>query len=261
LAAWLGAALLGPSWTVALPGFAREPDPFNFPPVNFEILDPKTREIVGYGGYRIERDDGALLLKGENRYLNGDYDVEVGRLRVSPDRALPILLEFEHLFFNPDGSMQTMGRVDFTSGDATCTSYRGGSETTRRERLEVPSYTFAGATVLIPIQEFLRAGRTAPFRLHAFNCAPGPRILPVEVNVGPPQPFPYGGLETVKADVTPRFGWWDFMIKPFLPELNAWFDPNRGFSFVGATLARYYRGPQIVLVAASAARPGASPPQ
>jgi hypothetical protein len=235
-------------------GDALAADVFTFAPVKFEILDPETREIIGYGGYRAEQGDGTIVVSGESRFLNGDYDSEVSKMKIVAGRPLPVLIEFEHVFYNPDGSIFSLARVNFATGAASCTSHKGGSETVRKDNLESSSDTYAGATIIIAIQRYAREREPEPFRINAFNCAPGPRVLPLEVSTGEPDRWPYGNALAVRTDVVPRFGWWDIVIRPFLPPLNVWFDPRRGWTFVGATLARYYRGPQIALVAVPAGR-------
>jgi hypothetical protein len=65
----------------------------------------------------------------------------------------------------------------------------------------------------------------------------------------------------VEVDAKPDFGWLNIIVAPFVPKLHAWFDPGRDFEFVGALLARYYGGPEILMVAAPAhgeSAPGAA---
>ncbi|MGH7865213.1 MAG: hypothetical protein ACREQB_09495, partial [Candidatus Binataceae bacterium] len=110
---------------------------------------------------------------------------------------------------------------------------------------------------LIAIQHYAQSGGSGPFDIHAFNCAPAPRVLTIELSVGPPDRWPYGGGQMARVDVVVRFGWWDLLIKPFLPRLHLWFDPRRDWTLAGAQLARYYRGPEIVMVAIAPNRGGA----
>jgi len=213
--------------------------------------------VQGSFGTQAVPSSGRIVVRGESRFLNGDYDVEVSKMKMVAGRPLPVLIEFEHVFYNPDGSIFALARANFATGAASCTSRKGGSETVRKDNLDSSSDTYAGATIIIAIQHYARKGEPEPFRIHAFNCAPGPRVLPLEISFGGPERWPYGSGVAVRTDVVPRFGWWDIVIRPFLPPLNVWFDPRRGWTFVGATLARYYRGPQIALVAVPADRSGA----
>ncbi|MGH7949815.1 MAG: hypothetical protein ACREQF_11355 [Candidatus Binataceae bacterium] len=241
----------------AVPGIVECSDAFDYEPLKFEILDSETREIVGYGGYQFERAGDQIVLKGQNRYLSGEYDSETTRMKIVGEQPLPVLVDFEHSFYNADGSIFAAARADFSTGAASCKSHKGAEERNREENLELPPATYAGATILIAIQRHVESGERGPFNLYAFNCAPGPRVLPLEVTVDAPDRWPYGGGQMARVEVVPRFGWWDIVIKPFLPRLNAWFDPRRDWSFAGATLARYYRGPEIVMVAVAPNRGGA----
>jgi len=241
----------------AAPSVANSANAFDYDPLKFEILDPQTREIIGYGGYEFERAGDRIVLKGQNRYLSGEYDIEKGTMKVVGDGALPVVVDFEHSFYSADGSIFSDARADFSTGAASCNSHKGGDERVRQDKLELPPDTYAGAAILIAIQHYAEGGKRGLFNLHAFNCAPGPRVLAIEVSVDAPDHWPYGGGQMAKVDVVPRFGWWDVVIRPFLPRLNAWFDPRRDWMFAGARLARYYRGPEIVMVAVAQSRSGA----
>ncbi|MGH7865499.1 MAG: hypothetical protein ACREQB_10935, partial [Candidatus Binataceae bacterium] len=136
----------------AAPGMVNPANAFDYAPRNFEILDPESREIIGYGGYQFERSAGRIVLKGQNRYLSGEYDLETAAMNVVADRPLPVLVEFEHSFYNADGSISSAARADFSTGAASCRSRKGAEERIREEKLDLPPDTFAGAAILIAIQ-------------------------------------------------------------------------------------------------------------
>ncbi len=227
---------------------------------DFEILDTATGRPVGHGQYAVEPAAGAVVLRGTNRYSDGRYDVEEDRLAAAKDQPLPVLVEFRHTFFNPDGSIEREGHADLRAGFASCRNYASGRAEVDTADFKYPGDTYAGASILIPIQEFLRRGGEA-VNFHLFNCASTPRVVSMEVRreQGEERWRRYPGVALVKVDATPDFGFLNFLLRPFAPRLAAWFDPAAGWTFVGGDFRRYYRGRAITLVKSpKAGFPGAS---
>ena len=107
----------------------------------------------------------------------------------------------------------------------------------------------AGASVVIPMQHYLRAGEKEIPGLHVFNCAPGPKIFAISLQADPgPAVFTAYGKQALRVVVKPDFGWINVLIAPFVPKLHAWFDPAKEWAFVGDEAARYYQGTKIMLV-------------
>ena len=100
---------------------------------------------------------------------------------------------------------------------------------------------------MIPIQDFLRAGDKGASRpLHVFNCAPGPKIFAISVNIDPGNAvWTAYGAEAMRVEVRPDFGWLNFFVAAFVPKLHAWFDPNDGWAFVGDEAAPLLQGPAL----------------
>ena len=90
---------------------------------------------------------------------------------------------------------------------------------------------------------------------HDFNCIPGPQLLKVTASSSPPAPWTYYPGELVRVNVEPDFGWINVVISPFLPRIQAWFDPREGWFFVGGESSRYYKGLKYMMVRATAAGP------
>lgn len=222
------------------------------PPTEFNILAADTGQIVGHGHYSAIQNPQGVEILADNRYLDGAYDIEQDRLAISDGK--PVLKEFRHSFFRKGGAPESEAHVDVSAGLASCLRYQGVKQTREDEKLDFPNDTYAGITILLPIQEFLRNRRDgAALKLHVFNCAPSPRLFSVEVT---PEPaairwvhYPAAPLEQV--DVKPDFGFWNFVVMPFIPKLAAWFDPAEEWAIIGARLQRYYRGPNIILVRAA----------
>jgi hypothetical protein len=225
-------------------------------PSEFNILNADTGVLVGHGKYSAIEDAHGFELRGDNRYLDGAYDIEQDRLQIVDGK--PLLRQFKHSFFLKGGAPESEARVDVDSSLGSCVYYHGANATRDDAKLDFSRDTFAGMTVLLPIQEFLRTRRDgAKLRLHVFNCAPGPKLLTVEVipEAAPTRWVHYPGRALDQIDIKPDFGWLNFVILPFVPKLAAWFDPTNNWELIGARLQRYYRGPNIILVRSDLAAP------
>jgi len=220
----------------------------SFPSTNFAILNPDTGAIIGQSRYSIESVADGAILRGASSFYDGQSDVETGKLLGVGD-GLPKLVEFDHTFYNADGSIQARAHADLRSGAATCTSTTGGTSSDSSDVLQFPEDTWAGASIVIPIQHFLRAGDKVLPPLHAFNCAPVPKIFAISLQTDPGVALwtPYGG-QALRVEVRPDFGWLNVIIAAFVPKLHAWFDPGNGWAFVGDEAGRYYKGTRIMLV-------------
>jgi hypothetical protein len=261
----LGVAIFAALMCAAAPGRSRAAsalDRLYFPPTDFSILSADGSHVIGHSRFELVRDHEGAVLRGENRFLSGEYDIETDRLATRAGESLPVLTEFNHQFFKADGSPMMSGRADLVSGQTTCIGYEATAGV-HSETLDFPPDTWAGASVMIPMQALLRDGAGSDFRLHVFSCTPSPRLITVEVRPDDrPRPWTHYRGAVVEVEVRPKFGWWDVIIAPFIPKLHAWFDPERNFAFVGARLARFWRGPEIILAATppgETPEPGAKP--
>ena len=222
----------------------------SFPPTSFTILDPDTGVAIGRSRYRVDSTLDGATLRGENGYFDGRTDVETARLQLGAAGQPPKLVEFDHTFYNADRSILKRAHVDLKSGAGTCIDNSAGQKSEQSEVLDIPENTWAGASIVIPIQVFLRAGDHGVSRpLHAFNCAPSPKIFAISVDIDPGNAvWATYGAEAMRVEVRPDFGWLNVIVAAFVPKLHAWFDPNDGWAFVGDEAARYYQGPKIMLV-------------
>jgi hypothetical protein len=215
--------------------------------VDYEIMSPDGHVTLGHGRYTIERQKDTIVLHGESRYTTGEYDNEIDVLSPGLPGGLPTLEKFDHLFYSAEGVLTRASHADLTTALASCTDTTAHIE--QSQTLDFPSDTWAGASVLIPIQEFLQGGGEGKLNMNVFNCTSKPGIYPVTVTVASnPTSLPSAQGGAVEVEVKPHFGWFDVFIAPFVPKLNAWFDPGKGWGFEGVSIARYYKGPQILIV-------------
>jgi hypothetical protein len=220
---------------------------------DFVILSPDGTSRIGRTHYSIIERAGALILRGEDRFDSGEYDIETSRLTPAGGGGMPALVDFNHMFYSAEGTVVMEAHADLRTGLASCIDRRSGTPELTAARIEFPPDTWAGASVILPIQRFLRAGGHGKLSLHVFNCAPSPKVFAVEVTPDPaPTRLPDYLPGAIEIDAKPDFGWLDFIVAPFVPKLRAWFDPGRDFEFVGAMLERYYGGPRILMVTARA---------
>ncbi|HZO80592.1 MAG TPA: hypothetical protein VFB33_02775 [Candidatus Binataceae bacterium] len=242
LAGMAGAA----AWAAAAPAPAAKASESQ--ELDFLIYKPSSTVLIGRGHYAVAVHGEEVAIDGRSDFFDGEYDVESERLRASAGGD-PRLVRYEHSFFGPHGAPQRVARVDAPSGRATCVTYSGTQGSTSSKVLELPADTYAGASVLVPIADELKRGASRDLGFHVFDCASGPRIfsLHVDMQQGLWSYLPQDGA-LVRADARPVFGWFDVFLKPFVPEVRLWFDPRRNFGFMGGLLARYYRGPEVMLV-------------
>jgi len=223
-------------------------DTLNFPPSDFDILNAESAQIIGHAHYAMVETGHDLTLRGESRYLNGEYDIEEDKLATAGDGSVPRLLTFRHDFFEADGAPSIAARLDTETGLAECGKTEAGKLDLKSRQFRFPEDTYAGASVLIPIQHLVIHGGGEVLKLHVFNCAPTPKLIAVDLkpSLHPQTWTPYPG-ELERVDVTANFGFWTLVIQPFIPKLAAWFDPSQRMLLVGAQLQRYYKGEKIIL--------------
>ena len=229
-------------------GARRASAAISFPPTTFSILNPDTGAVIGQSKYSVEGTVEGGILHGESSFYDRQSDVETGRL-VGVGDGLPKLVEFDHTFYDANRTITERSHVDLKSGAAVCTHTSGGKTTDTEEVLQFPDDTWAGASIVIPMQHYLRAGEKELPGLHVFNCAPGPKIFAISLETDPGLAvFTAYGKEALRVVVRPDFGWINIIIAPFVPKLHAWFDPAKEWAFVGDEAARYYQGTKIMLV-------------
>jgi hypothetical protein len=247
--AWIVAAL-ALVLTIARARSAFSAEALSFPPTSFAILNPDTGVAIGRSRYRVESTPAGATLRGDNGYFDRQTDVETAHIRLGAGGGKPRLTEFDHTFYNPDGSILKRAHLDLKSGAGTCIDRAEGQKSDQSEVLSIPDDTWAGASIVIPIRDFLRAGDKGVSRpLHAFSCAPGPKIFAISVIMDPGNAvWTTSGAEAMRVEVRPDFGLLNLLVAAFVPKLHAWFDPNDGMTFVGDEAARYYKGPPIMLV-------------
>jgi hypothetical protein len=222
----------------------------NFPPSDFDILSVETGLLIGHAHYSVDQQPHSLILHGESRYLTGEYDIEEDHLSIAGNGGVPKLISFRHDFFNADGSPSVKSMLDIATGMAVCGKDLEGNLDLAEKKLSIPENTYAGASVLLPIQELVaRVDRSRTMQLHVFNCAPAPRLIAVDIKLGShAQTWPEYPGDLEKIDIKANFGFWTVVIQPFIPKLAAWFDPSQNMLLVGVQLQRYYKGEKIILV-------------
>jgi hypothetical protein len=235
---------------------AFEPNPdgaFDFRALQLKILNPETNQMIGSTRFMVSHDGSTEEVKGASTYLNGERDDESERLYVAGPGSAPRLETYEHSFFNADGSLHMVDTLDAKSGAASCTTYASGNRKVHKSQLNVPADSFAGASELMMVVASLRHGMHQ-INFHAFACVPWPELFSVEASVPAQsehwQLYP-GSL--IRLDMRPDLGALNFVMAPFMPTMDAWFDPDDNWNYVGGEFDRYFRGPHVLTVRASPA--------
>ena len=226
---------------------------FDFHAVQLKILSPDAKQTIGSTRFTVLRDNSSEEIRGETRYLDGDHDSESDRLYVGKPGATPRLDTYEHSFFNADGTLLMVDTLNAKSGLASCTSYTAGKKKERKSQLDVPADSFAGASGLMMVVGSLRQG-IREIRFHAFACAPGPAIFSVKASLSDrSEHWPFYPGDLFRLDMRPDLGALNLLIAPFIPTMDAWFNPNDNWNYVGGEFDRYFRGPHVLTVRVPAA--------
>lgn len=221
----------------------------DFQPTDYTIRSVDGTQVIGHAHFDVTSGaDGLSTVRGEYHFLDGDYDIDEATVGASSDGDLPRLVRSHHSFFHADGSPDRESRTDIAAGTGICTIYENGRPKVSSAQLDFPSDSFAGPAVIFPLRRFLKAGGNGSITFYDFNCIPGPKLLKVTARAGPPALWNFNPGDLVRVDVEPDFGWINVVIAPFLPRIQAWFDPHAGWSFVGGQSARYYKGLKYLMV-------------
>jgi hypothetical protein len=248
LRAALKAGILAATIAATLAPLRASAGALDFRTADFNILRVDGVSVIGHAHFDVtESRPGFQVVTSEAHYVSGDYDIERDELDVRDAEKTPTMASFEHRFFRPGGAPFMLSKVDFSTGAATCISYPGGKANVITDNLDFPSDSYAGAAMILPLQASMRDGNNGPIELHDFACMPGPKLVKVEAYTEGSQRWNHYPGEVVRADIKPDFGWLDFLIAPFVPEMHAWFNPTDHFHFVGGQFTRFYKGPQIIL--------------
>jgi hypothetical protein len=225
-------------------------DSLDFPPSSrFDIFDGDGSRVIGHARYDFRAvGPGSYVLYGENRFLDGEYDIEEDQVTQGGPDKVSVPVTYRHEYFDPDGSLQRVAQADFGTGNASCVVYAKGHAQVSDVRIEFPPDTYGGSTVLIPLTRGLREGFDRPIRFHNFNCIPGPGVMSIEAY--PPSVTTWSKYpgDLIQVRLKSDFGWLGILIGPFVPKMDAWFEPSRPWAYVGGKAGRYYKGPEIILV-------------
>ena len=216
---------------------------------DFDILDGQGASVVGHGRYDFtSTGPTSYRLHGENHFRNGDYDIEEDRIESGASGELATVTSYRHDYFDHAGALQRTAQADFRAGEGSCVVYEGGRLRPTRAKFEFPRDTYSGSTVLIPLTHHLRRGFHGPIVFHNFNCVPGPRLLSVKAYPPRRAVWKHYPGQLVEVRIKPELGWLGMLIGPFIPKMDAWFEPARDWAYVGGKAGRFYRGPEIILV-------------
>ena len=216
--------------------------------LQFKILSPDGKQKIGSTRFTVLQNNSTEEIKGETTYVDGERDSEDELLSVAPQTHAPMLDTYEHSFFNADGTLAMVDTLNAKSGVASCAKYSLGKLTMRKSQLDVPADSFAGASGLMMMVAKLRHGNRE-IRFHVFACAPGPEIFSVKASLPDRSEhwLLYPG-DLFRLDMRPDLGALNLLIAPFLPTMDAWFNPHDNWNYVGGEFDRYFRGPHVLTV-------------
>jgi len=235
-------------WWLLSPALSRAGE-LDFPQTDYTLRSIDGSQVIGHVHFAATTDrNGLTILRGEYRYLNGEYDIDESTMRPGVAGKPPALVRTHHVFFFANGSHDRESRVEIATGTGVCTIYTNGKPQVSSAKFNFPADTWAGDAVMLPLRRFVTEGGKGSTSFHAFNCVPGPKLLKVTVTARAPAPWDYYPGNLTQVDVKPDFGWINVVIAPFLPDIRAWFDAGDDTLFVGCETARYYKGLKYLMV-------------
>jgi hypothetical protein len=224
---------------------------FDLTSTELTILNPDTQQVLGHGHYKVTKVPNGELFQGENRFLNGEYDLEEQRVERAGNGAAPRLISYKHSFFNADGSPESIDALDANAGVLACTHFHGAdAPDVRQMKTALPADTYVGSTQLMLLVGRLREG-ARDLSMHTFICFPGPRVVALNAtpSVGSVKWPQYPG-NLIKIEMTPDLGWIGALASPFMPRAFGWFDPSDDYNYVGGMFDRFYRYHNLLMVRA-----------
>lgn len=217
----------------------------------FKIMSGEGEQVIGHGEYHLESKAGRTVLIGNNHYLDGEYDVERDVIIPGANGTTPVLVSFEHVFYNTDGSQKFASSADVRDGRAVCRGIEGNYDA----QIDFPADTYAGATAVIAMQNALRDGGQPSF--HVFDCGPSPRVVAIAAQPEDQREIGVYPGKLMEVDVSADLGWIGALAGGLLPHRKAWFDANAGWQFIAGKIQRYFAsGPQVMLVRETIGRGG-----
>jgi hypothetical protein len=224
--------------------------------VRFAVLNEDGTRVIGSESFAVQQANGESVLIGRGAFADGESDVERDELRPSNGSDVPLLVRFEHVFFNADGSRKIAGSADLRTGQASCSTYDNGQQHQLDSQIQFPGDTYAGASIVMAMQHALRRD-LHDFSFHVFDCAPGPKMAAVEVtSVDEHGAWAYHSGDLAKAEITAHMSVIGAgLIEGLLPHRNVWFDPNAGWEYIGGKIHRYFADSQKVLLVRQPALP------
>jgi hypothetical protein len=63
-----------------------------------------------------------------------------------------------------------------------------------------------------------------------------------------PEHWPLYAGDLIRLDMRPDLGALNLLIAPFMPTMDAWFNPAENWDYVGGEFDRYFRGPHVLTV-------------
>jgi hypothetical protein len=217
-------------------------------PVDLTVYSPDRKTVIGHAHFTVKQSGETVEILGDTRYLDGQRDWEQVLLQYHRPNPLPLLKSFQANYLNSNGSPQLIEKANVESGAASCRWSNQYDDSYYEDTLDFPSDTYVGAASVVPLQYGLKVGdQTVTF--HVFDCAPKPNVYTIDAKLedGVARWSMYPG-ELAQMGLTPDLGWLNYVAKPFIPDISVWFNPRKGFQYIGTAKDRFYRGESLVLV-------------
>jgi len=225
--------------------------------IEITVYEPDGSQVIGHGRYVFHQQGRMVDVRGDVHYTDGSRDLEHD-LVSEPPNSDPVLRLFRATFLAPDGSPLLVERANFRTGQASCKWASEGNDD-YQATLQVPPDTYAGALAVMPLEEAFARGEQAS-SMHMFECMPKPAIVAVDAELQSDSHWRFHPGVVAHLQLFPDLGWLTTLASPFIPKVSVWLDPAAGWAYIGTLKARFYKGPEELMVRKLPDRPSPTLP-
>lgn len=206
-------------------------------------------ERVGGAHLLIEQlPDGGVKMTTETGFDAGPRTVlTVGLMSIDEGRGLRPIWQ-ESRSFGPEGSPIGILRVDHQRRVASCVA-GPQLDWNRARRVSLPD---ADRVANVPLNLLflpLVSGEKQQVDFQFFLCGGGPRLLDFRARVASRSNGGPDSRHLVEIRYGPDFGTLgSLLLRPMLPRLSVWFDPNARQPWLAHRVPLYSRGPEVLVV-------------
>jgi hypothetical protein len=192
--------------------------------------------------------DGRVRLSVESGFAGAERTLARAELAPLEDGATLRILSQESRSFNEDGDPLGVLFIDHVKRMASCTPAPDSENEIKR--FQLPSVDRVANVPLTLLFRRLVSGETNHVKFQIFACLGGPRLLDARASLASRENDVNGATPNLvevhyNVDLGPVL---TSFVRPFVPRMSIWFDPQNPDPWVGYRVPLYGRGPTVLVV-------------